>query len=89
MTIASKISMDRLSREDQLLIRQAARDSQDLQIQAWNDYEKEAEAKIRAAGCLITPVTDKESFSRAVKSLYESELDEEGKLWARKIAEVK
>ncbi|MDR2588567.1 MAG: TRAP transporter substrate-binding protein, partial [Spirochaetales bacterium] len=75
MTIASKISMERLSDSDQLLIRKAAEDSQELQIQAWNAYEKESERKVRAAGCIITEIPGKEEFARAVKSLYHSELD--------------
>lgn len=68
--IASKISMQKLSKDDQELIKKAARDSMDFQIAAWKAYEKEAEAKVRAAGCTITEITDKAAFQAAMQPLY-------------------
>ncbi|MDR1932326.1 MAG: TRAP transporter substrate-binding protein [Spirochaetales bacterium] len=89
MLIASKISMDKFSARDQFLIKQAAKDSQPLQIQAWADYEKQSETKVREAGCVITQIRNKTEFAQAVHSLYASHLDAEGRLWTEKIAAVK
>jgi tripartite ATP-independent transporter DctP family solute receptor len=55
--IASKISMDKLSAQDQEIIRQAARDSIDFQIAQWAAFEQTAEAAIRANGNIITELS--------------------------------
>jgi tripartite ATP-independent transporter DctP family solute receptor len=89
MLIASKISMEKLSGADQLLVRQAAKDSQPLQIRAWEEYEKKSEVKVRESGCFITIIEHKEEFAGAVQSLYASRLDAEGREWTKKILAVK
>ena len=55
--IGSKIVLDRLSAADQEIIKQAARDSIDFQIEKWADFEKVSEDTIRAAGNVITELT--------------------------------
>lgn len=89
MLIASKISMSKFSGAEQLLLKKAAEDSQPLQIRAWEDYEKKAEAKVREAGCVITQIRSKTEFARAVSALYAGHLDAEGRMWTQRIAEVK
>jgi TRAP-type C4-dicarboxylate transport system substrate-binding protein len=89
MIIASKITMDKLSAADQELIKQAARDSAPVQIQAWADFEKKSEAKVVAAGSKINAINDQAEFAGAMQPLYDSFLDAEGKEWVQKIKAVK
>lgn len=89
MIIASKITMDKLSAADQELIKQAARDSAPVQIQAWADFEKKSEAKVVAAGSKINAINDQAEFAAAMQPLYDSFLDAEGKEWVKKIKAVK
>ncbi len=72
ITIASKISMDRLSAEDQALIKEAAKDSMALQIRVWKEYEKEAEAAIKAHGNEIYYLKDNRDFQAAMQPLYDA-----------------
>lgn len=73
ITIASKLVMDKLSAEDQQIIRQAAKDSMSYQIIEWKKEEKRAEQRVRAAGCAITPITDKSAFQEAMKPFFETQ----------------
>ena len=68
--IASKMSMDRLSAEDQAIIRQAARDSQMFQRQKWAEFEEVAQAAIRANGNDIYILQDNSEFQAAMAPLY-------------------
>ncbi len=72
--VASKIVMDRLSEEDQEIIRQAARDSIDYQIQQWADFVEVSEEEIRAAGNVITELSPSayEEFQEAMQPLYDA-----------------
>lgn len=71
--IGSKMVWDKLSKEDQEIIRQAAKDSVALQRRLWAEKEKESEEKVRAAGCTITELTPEafQGFQDAVSPLYE------------------
>lgn len=89
MIIASKITMDKLSAEDQAIIKRAARESQAIQIQSWADYEKVSEAKVRAAGSKINRINDQAEFAAAMAPLYQSMLNAEQKSWVEKIRAVK
>jgi tripartite ATP-independent transporter DctP family solute receptor len=71
ITIASKISMDKLSKADQDLIKKAAWDSMDYQREQWAGYVKVSEEKIRAAGNTITPIPDNSAWQAAMKPLYD------------------
>jgi len=73
ITIASKISWQKLSKADQELIAKAAKDSMDFQIAAWKAFEKEAEDKVRAAGSIVYNVTDKSAFQAAMQPLYDEQ----------------
>ncbi len=72
--IASKISMDRLSKEDQEIIKQAAKDSMPYQIKLWKEFEKVSEDKVRAAGSIITELTPEAlvEFQNAMKPMYDA-----------------
>jgi tripartite ATP-independent transporter DctP family solute receptor len=70
--IASKIVFDKLSAEDQAIIKKAAKDSVAFQKKAWADYAKEAEMKVREAGCIITELADKSAFQSAMQPLYDA-----------------
>jgi len=72
ITIASKISMDKLSAEDQAIIKQAAKDSMPFQIKAWADYEKVAEDAVVANGNEIYRLPDNSEFQAAMKPLYDA-----------------
>ncbi len=89
MVVASKITMDKLSAEDQAIIKRAAKESQAVQIQAWADYEKASEAKVRAAGSKINKINDQAEFAAAMAPLYNSQLNDAQREWVAKIKAVK
>lgn len=72
--IASKISMDKLSKEDQEIIKKAAKDSMPYQIKLWKEFEKVSEEKVRAAGSIITELTPEAvvEFQKAMQPMYEA-----------------
>ncbi|MBL7005902.1 MAG: TRAP transporter substrate-binding protein [Spirochaetia bacterium] len=72
ITIASKITMDKLSAADQALIKQAAKDSMAFQIKAWADYEKVAEQAVVANGNEIYRLPDNAAFQAAMQPLYDA-----------------
>jgi tripartite ATP-independent periplasmic transporter solute receptor, DctP family len=65
--LISKIVWDKLSPEDQKLIKQAALDSVAYQREVWAKTEKEAGEKVRASGVTITEVKDIKPWQAAVK----------------------
>jgi tripartite ATP-independent transporter DctP family solute receptor len=71
--MASKISMDKLSKADQDIIKKAAKDSMPFQIAEWKAFEKVSEKKVRDAGCVITEIKDKSAFQAAMQPLYEKQ----------------
>ncbi|GMQ59885.1 TRAP transporter substrate-binding protein [Vallitalea sediminicola] len=71
MIIASKISMEKVSDEDMILVKEAAKEAQEFQIEKWNEKEAKSEEKVKEAGCIITRLENKDEFVEAVKPLYE------------------
>ncbi|CAG7655892.1 TRAP transporter substrate-binding protein [Paenibacillus allorhizosphaerae] len=67
--LISQSTWKKLSEEDQKIIKQAALDSVQTQREAWDKYEKQSEAKIRAAGVTITEVKDLKPWQDAVKPM--------------------
>ena len=63
----SKAVWDKLTPEDQKIIKQAALDSVKTQRELWDKFEKEAEAKVKAAGSTVTEVPDVKPWQAAVK----------------------
>lgn len=69
--VISKKSMDKLSAEDQALVRQAAKDSVPVMRELWAAREAESEKKMREAGVKIVTDIDKQPFIDAMKPVYE------------------
>ena len=69
--VISKISWDKLSPDDQKIVRQAAKDSVAKMRELWLAREKASEAKVRAAGVNIITV-DKAPFIEAMKPVYDT-----------------
>lgn len=69
--VMSKVSWDKLSPEDQALVRQAAKDSMPINRELWAAREKVSEEKIRAAGVKIVESIDKTPFIEAMVPVYE------------------
>ncbi|MGD1817005.1 MAG: TRAP transporter substrate-binding protein [Pleomorphochaeta sp.] len=89
MLLASKTTMDKLSQEDQEIIKRAAKDCQATQIAAWAEYAQKSQEKVKAAGCQINEITDQAEFANAMQPLYDKMLDADGKAWVAKIRAVK
>lgn len=72
--IASKMSMDRLSPEDQDIIRKAAVDSQATQLAAWDEFEGVARQRVIDGGATVVEISDAdiEEFRTAVQSIYKA-----------------
>lgn len=69
--LVSKTVWDKLSAEDQEIIRQAALDSIDYQREKWAEYEQASEDAVREAGSVITAVTDIKPWQEAVQPVIE------------------
>ncbi len=83
IVIGSKISLSRLSKADQELIKQAAFDAIDFQRAQWAAYVKLSMDKVKAAGCTIIPVPDKTEWMKAVEPMYKKQSKEIQDLVAR------
>ena len=68
MFVFSKASWDKLSKEDQTLIRKHSREVQMEQRVLWDKYVGEAEAKLKAAGVQFV-TADKQAFFRATQPI--------------------
>ena len=69
--VMSKISWDKLTPEDQALIRQAAKESVPVMRDLWSAREKASEEKVRAAGAEVITEIDKTPFIEAMVPVYE------------------
>lgn len=58
MQIISKQTMDKLSADDQKIIRECAEESAKYERQLWAEREKASEEKVRAGGAVITRLSD-------------------------------
>ena len=68
--VASKRSFDRLSRDNQQILRQAAKESVPFMREQWARTEGEARRAVEAAGAQVAEV-DKEAFARAAQPVYD------------------
>lgn len=68
--VISKMSWDKLSADDQGLIRQAAKDSVGKMRELWSAREKVSEEKVRAAAANVIKV-NKEEFAAAMGPVYD------------------
>lgn len=78
--VMSKVVWDKLSEEDRKLIKQAAADAVATQRDLWNKFEKEAETKVKAAGCTVTEVKDLKPWQEAVKPMIQKYRAEYGEV---------
>jgi tripartite ATP-independent transporter DctP family solute receptor len=69
--VMSKTSYDKLSAEDQMAVRAAAKASVPVMRDLWAEREKVSEAKVRAAGVEIITDIDKTPFIEAMVPVYE------------------
>lgn len=69
--LISKVAWDKLSNEDKDLIKKAAQESVKTQKAEWDKFEKDSEAKVKAAGVTITDVSDLKPWQDAVKPVIE------------------
>jgi tripartite ATP-independent transporter DctP family solute receptor len=74
--LISQVTWNKLDEEARILIKQAALDSMSTQRDSWDKFEKEAEAKVRATGALITEVPDLKAWQSAVQPLIDKYRDE-------------
>jgi tripartite ATP-independent transporter DctP family solute receptor len=68
MFVFSKATWDKLSQEDQALVKKHSREAQMEQRERWNKYTAEAEAKLKAAGVQFV-AADKEAFFKATQPI--------------------
>ena len=69
--VFSKTLWDRLSKEDQTLIRQAAKESVPHMRKLWAEREKKSKDVVVAAGAQIVEVSNKQEFIDAMKPVYD------------------
>ncbi len=69
--VMSKAAWDKLTPEDQELVRQAAKDSVPFNREKWAEREAASEEKVRAAGVEIIEDIDKEPFVAAMGPVYD------------------
>ena len=69
--VMSQIAWDRLSAEDQALVRQAAKDAVPYMREQWQAREQASEEQVRAAGVEIVDNIDKTPFIEAMVPVYE------------------
>ncbi|SEK43151.1 TRAP transporter substrate-binding protein [Pacificibacter marinus] len=69
--VMSKSSYDKLSADDQMAVRAAAKASVPVMRDLWAEREKVSEAKVRAAGVEIITDIDKTPFIEAMVPVYE------------------
>ena len=67
----SKLSWDKLSPEDQEIIRTAGRNSVEVERRLWAEQEKASEEKVVAGGSEIIKDIDKTAFQEAMVPVYE------------------
>ena len=69
--VASKIVFDKLSPEDQAIIKQAAKDSVEFQKKLWAEKVGVSRKKVEAAGCTITELSDNSAWQATVQPMYD------------------
>src|SRR5271163_239157 len=69
--VFSRLSWDKLSKDDQALISKLAREAQADERQLWKKKEADAMDKMKAAGIEIITISDKTPFQQAVKPVWD------------------
>lgn len=68
--VFSKVVWDRLSKDDQILIRKAAKESVPYMRTLWDEREAKSRAIVEQAGSQISDVENKQEFVDAMKPVY-------------------
>lgn len=76
--VMSKTSWDKLSADDQALVRQAAKDAVPVMRELWEAREIASEKKVRAAGVEIISDIDKGPFIAAMGPVYDTHVTTDG-----------
>jgi tripartite ATP-independent transporter DctP family solute receptor len=71
MLVFSRKTWDSLSKDDQALIKKFAREAQLEERKLWEAKEKDAYAKMKAAGIDVEQIADKTPFQKAVKPVWD------------------
>lgn len=71
MLVFSKPIWNKLSKDDQALIRKLGRDAQMRERVLWNEYQDKALAKMKESGIQIVTIKDKGPFQAAVKPVWD------------------
>ena len=71
MLVMSKKVFESLSPADQGLVKKFAREAQFEERKLWEEYEKAAMDKAKAAGIQVTEISDKKAFQDAVKPVWD------------------
>ena len=71
MILMSKMTFDKLTAEDQAIIKEAAKEAALFERDAWAKTIEEAEAKIVENGNIITRLDSKDAFQKSVMPLYD------------------
>lgn len=73
LQLASQVTWDKLSADDQAIIKECALESAKYEKQLWDERERVSEKRVRESGCEITELSpkEKERFQKAVKPIYE------------------
>src|SRR5271163_3414254 len=69
--VFSRLSWDKLSKDDQALVKKLAREAQLDERQLWKKVEDEAMAKMKASGIEVDTIADKTPFEAAVKPVWD------------------
>lgn len=88
LLMVSKKFYDGLSKRDQKILRDAAREATEFQIKAWNESESKYLEQAKAKGCVIHEANVAE-FQAAVAPMYDMPEYKEYKVWVDKIKAVK
>lgn len=67
----SKKSWEKLTPEQQTIVKQAGRDSAELQRKLWAEREKASMEKVAAGGTIVNTIADKAPFQAAMAPVYE------------------
>ncbi|WP_418315350.1 TRAP transporter substrate-binding protein [Piscinibacter sakaiensis] len=67
----SKVSWDKLTPEQQAIVKAAGKKSAELQRKLWAEREKASMAKVTAGGVKVNMVTNKKPFQDAMKPVYD------------------
>jgi TRAP-type C4-dicarboxylate transport system substrate-binding protein len=71
LLVFSKVSWDKLSKDDQALITKLAKEAQQEQRKLWYTREEESLKKMKEAGAIINDVADRKPFQAAVKPVWD------------------